>query len=110
MGKHGAKESETIIIYDDVDIPLGTLRIRKDGSAGTHNGMRDIILKAGYTPRLRIGIRKADLTIPLQSYVLGKISKEDKTILSQAIQRAAKAIQDYISHRDFDKLMQEYST
>ena len=65
-----------VVIYDDIDIPSGTVRIRKKGSAGTHNGMRSIIydLKSDQFPRIRIGIgnnRKGDL----RDFVIGGFSK-----------------------------------
>lgn len=108
MGKYGAKEDDVIVMYDDVDLPLGTLRIRKDGSAGTHNGMRDIILKAGYLPRIRIGI-SADGAGPLRDYVLSKVKGESLKLLSLAAERAAEAAEEYIYARDLDKLMRKYN-
>ncbi|MDR2046633.1 MAG: aminoacyl-tRNA hydrolase [Clostridiales bacterium] len=108
IGKYGAKESEVMIVYDDADIPLGTLRIRRDGSAGTHNGMRDVILKAGYVPRIRIGIKK-DTEKPLRDYVLGGLGADDMKILTESAERAAKAVGDYIYNRDFERIMREYN-
>ncbi|MDR3264205.1 MAG: aminoacyl-tRNA hydrolase [Clostridiales bacterium] len=108
MGKYGAEESQIVAVYDDVDIPLGTIRIRKDGSAGTHNGMRDIILKAGYVPRIRIGIKK-ESAVPLRDFVLSRVSDADIKILSESTDRAADALKDYIINRDFEKIMREYN-
>jgi PTH1 family peptidyl-tRNA hydrolase len=117
IGKYGAKENEAVIIYDDVDIPLGTLRLRPDGSAGTHNGMRDVLSKAGNLPRIRIGIKKdASSPVgikkevpPLRDYVLSRIGDADMEIFATSTQRAADALKKYIYDRDFTKLMQEYS-
>ncbi|MDR1940370.1 MAG: aminoacyl-tRNA hydrolase [Clostridiales bacterium] len=108
MGKYGAKESDVIVVYDDADIPLGTLRIRKDGSAGTHNGMRDIVLKAGYTPRLRIGIRKPS-DVPLRDYVLSRVGDGDFKTLLDAAKRAAEALEEYIYDRNIEKIMAKYN-
>ncbi|MDR1906319.1 MAG: aminoacyl-tRNA hydrolase [Clostridiales bacterium] len=108
MGKYGAKPSEVLVIYDDADIPLGTLRFRLDGSAGTHNGMRDIILKAGNIPRLRVGIKK-DTEAPLRDFVLSRISDGDYKTLSESVKRAAKAVAEYSVHGDFEKTMREYN-
>ncbi|MDR2091104.1 MAG: aminoacyl-tRNA hydrolase [Clostridiales bacterium] len=107
-GKYGAKENEILTVYDDADIPLGTIRIRADGSAGTHNGMRDVILKAGYVPRIRIGIKK-DTSVPLRDYVLGRVGGEDMKLLTDAARRAAEAVKEYIYARDFAKIMRGYS-
>ena len=80
------------VIYDDIDIPTGSVRIRKSGSAGTHNGMRDIIYNladSGF-PRIRIGIgseRRGDLA----DYVTGGFTKEEVPLLEDAVTRAAAA-------------------
>jgi PTH1 family peptidyl-tRNA hydrolase len=108
VGKYGAKESEVVIIYDDVDIPLGTIRLRPDGSAGTHNGMRDVISKAGNFPRVRIGIKK-ETSANLRDYVLSRIGDADMEIFASSTQRAAEAVKKYVYDRDFSKIMQEYS-
>lgn len=74
------ENEDIIVIYDDVDIKLGTFRYRENGSAGTHNGMRNIlsILKTQELKRFRIGIEnREDKNIPLMDYVLGKFSKEE---------------------------------
>lgn len=69
------------ILYDDVDLPFGKIRYRESGSAGTHNGMRNIIALVGSEniKRVRVGIetRTQDTPIPLFDYVLGKFSKEE---------------------------------
>lgn len=68
------------IIYDDVDLPFGKIRYRESGSAGTHNGMRNIIALVGHESikRLRVGIEARDDAhlVPLYDYVLGKFTKE----------------------------------
>ena len=70
--------TDIIVIYDDVDIDLGKLRIRKNGSAGTHNGMKSIIyeLKSDNFPRVRLGINK-EKRGDLKRVVLKKFSKEE---------------------------------
>lgn len=67
------ENSELIVIYDDIDIPVGTLRIREGGSSGTHNGMRSIIYQLGFDdfPRVRVGIGRPDGQQNLVSHVLG---------------------------------------
>lgn len=81
-----------LVIYDDIDIPLGTIRIRPSGSAGTHNGMRSVISSLGSDdfPRIRIGMgqeRKGDLV----DFVIGKISAEEEGALRTSVDNAAEA-------------------
>ncbi len=85
---------DLIVVYDDVDLPLGTLRYREKGSAGTHNGMKSIVqcLATLDFPRLRVGIESRGVTapeqMPLDVFVLAPFLKEEeeglKTTLSEA--------------------------
>ena len=79
MSKYKIEPQNLIVIYDDYDIPKGKVRIRKSGSAGTHNGMRSIIGETGLKDfaRIRIGIRDEEVNIPIINYVLSEIRKED---------------------------------
>lgn len=99
---------DLIVIYDDIDLPAGTVRIRKKGSAGTHNGMRNIVQHLGQDfPRIRMGIgneRKGDLV----DFVLGGFSKEDKEILEPAVERAARAVECYVDE-GIEKAMNKYN-
>ena len=74
---------DILIVVDDIDLPKGTIRYREKGSAGTHNGMRDIIAKVGETPRLRIGIGKPD-NMELKDYVLSNIDSMSKEIFDKS--------------------------
>lgn len=71
---YDAPTEDLIVVYDDIDLPFGTVRIRERGSAGTHNGMRSIVdyLHSQNFIRVRLGIGKPDVPTPLVSYVLGK--------------------------------------
>lgn len=82
-----------IVIYDDVDIPVGTIRIRPKGSSGTHNGMRSVIyqLRSDEFPRIRIGIGKAPEEWNLADYVLSRFSAEEAVDVTRSIERAADA-------------------
>ncbi len=98
-----------IVIYDDIDIPEGTLRIRAGGSAGTHNGMRNIIYLLGEDgfPRIRVGIggeRRADLV----DYVIGKVTEKEADALWDALNKAAEAAADIVIN-DVAHAMQEYN-
>ena len=97
------------VIYDDIDIRTGTIRIRKSGSAGTHNGMRNIIynLADDGFPRIRIGIgseRRGDLA----DFVTGGFAKEEVPLFEDAVMRAAKAALAIVSD-GIDKAMNEYN-
>jgi len=83
-----------IVIYDDTDLPVGTVRIRSHGSAGTHNGMKSVIyqLESDEFPRIRIGIGKAPEGWDLADYVLGEFTEEDFVPVKESIERAAAAV------------------
>ena len=82
-----------IVLYDDIELPVGSLRIRDKGSAGTHNGMRSIIGSLGSEnfPRVRIGVG-GNLGDDLKKHVLGKPSKDDQVQLASAFSDAATAV------------------
>src|SRR3954471_16473057 len=82
---------ELIIVYDDIDLPLGKLRIRPNGSSGTHNGMRSILAELGTEsfPRLRVGIGSPETR--LRDYVLDEFTTEEQPIVDRAIGRAVDA-------------------
>ena len=98
-----------IVIYDDIDIDKGTVRIRSKGSAGTHNGMRSIIKLVGSDkfPRVRIGIGK-DSRIPLVDYVIGGFRKEEVKIMEEAVSQAVAGAEAIITE-GIDKAMSKYN-
>ena len=98
-----------LVIFDDIDLPAGQLRIRKKGSAGTHNGMRSIIyqIQTDLFPRVRIGIG-GDRKIGLIAHVIGGFKKEEKAVMEDAVTRAAKAV-GLILLEGIEKAMSEYN-
>ncbi|MCQ2555292.1 MAG: aminoacyl-tRNA hydrolase [Clostridia bacterium] len=86
-----------LVIYDDIDIATGTFRIRKKGSAGTHNGMRNIIylLNDDGFPRIRIGIGSA-LKGDLINFVVGNVTKDESELLYPAVIKSCEAIECYL--------------
>ncbi|MDE7454850.1 MAG: aminoacyl-tRNA hydrolase [Clostridia bacterium] len=108
--KYKIEKGNLIVVYDDVDIPLGNLRIRKDGSAGTHNGMRNIVQLLGTTnfPRIRIGIGK-DTPMKLMDYVLSQVSETDHETLDTAIDHASQALTEFANGIDLDRIMQKHN-
>lgn len=87
-------QSEFLVIYDDVSLPPGQLRIRKKGSAGGHNGMKNIILHLGTQEfvRVRVGVGEKPAGYDLADYVLGHFSKEEEKQMEEAFERAADAV------------------
>jgi peptidyl-tRNA hydrolase, PTH1 family len=85
---------DLLVIYDDVDLPLGKIRLRPHGSAGGHNGMKSIIERLGTQdfPRLRIGIGKDPGAAELTGHVLGKFRPDERPVVDDAIDRAAEAV------------------
>lgn len=100
--------SNLIVIYDDIDIPLGSLRIRPSGSAGTHNGMKSIVDSIGSEfPRIRIGIGRNE-EMDLADFVLQKFSRNEKDIVTPIIERAAEAAVEIIEN-GIDSAMQKFN-
>ena len=86
-------DDHIIVVYDDADIPVGTLRLREKGSAGTHNGMKSIVYQLGFDdfPRVRVGIGGAQHG--MIGHVLGPFSDEEKPLVKQALADAATALE-----------------
>ncbi len=84
-----------LVIYDDMDLPVGRLRMRLSGSAGGHNGMKSIIahLSGQDFPRLRIGIGKSDGKKETVSHVLGKFAPEESKVIEEVLYVSVKAIE-----------------
>ncbi len=85
-----------IVIYDDISLPTGVLRIRLKGSAGGHNGIKSIIAQLGTDvfPRLKLGVgERKDPEEDLKDHVLGRLSKEELAVLRETMDRAASAVE-----------------
>lgn len=95
-----------IVIYDDIDIDFGTIRIRKKGSAGSHNGMKSIIyqIQDDKFPRIKVAIGKKPEKRDLANFVLSGFSKEEVNILEDEIRLASEGI-EIILKEDIDKAM-----
>ncbi|MDH7602049.1 MAG: aminoacyl-tRNA hydrolase [Armatimonadota bacterium] len=89
--EYGLQPSDIIVVYDDIDLPLGRLRIRAKGSSGGHKGVESIIQCLGSSefPRIRIGIGRAGDAI---DHVLSRFTRQEKTIIEPVIERAADAL------------------
>jgi len=82
------------VVYDDISIDLGSLRIRKKGSAGGHNGIKSIInhLSSMEFPRIKIGVGEKPVHMDLADYVLSNFKKSEKEIIEQSIEKSADAV------------------
>ena len=89
------KESleNVIVVFDDIDLEIGKIRIKEKGSAGTHNGMKSIVNHLGTEnfKRIKVGIGKPKESIDLIGHVLGKFSNEEFKILESSINNAVEA-------------------
>ncbi|MGC8867306.1 MAG: aminoacyl-tRNA hydrolase [Elusimicrobiales bacterium] len=101
---------DIVVIYDDVDIPVGWVRVRKKGSAGNHNGMRDIINSFGTLniSRIRIGIGPKPAGISLKDYVLGRITDDEMKRLLESFEKISGFLADMIS-KGIDYVISRYS-
>lgn len=108
MGKYKETADGIIVIYDDIDIAIGTIRARNGGSAGTHNGMRNIVeCLNGNTAfkRIRIGTGFDHGNVPLYNVVLSKVKGENKTLVDASTDFVANGLLSFLKDGDFDKLM-----
>lgn len=88
-----------LVISDDVDLPLGRLRLRTSGSAGGHNGLKSVIQHLGGSqfPRLKVGVGgKPHPDYDMADWVLGRLQGEDKKVMDQAVKRAADAVECFL--------------
>ena len=100
-----------LVIYDDLDLPIGSLRIRPSGSAGTHNGMRNIVKELGTTdfPRIRVGTKPLSTELSVIDYVLSDIRREDEEAFKGSIGKAVLAAEGFLRGESVEKLMCAYN-
>lgn len=102
--------TELVVISDDVSLDVGQLRIRKKGSAGGHNGLKNIIAHLGHDTfvRVRVGVGEKPKDWDLADYVLGHFSSEERKRMDDSVSRAADGIRMILS-RDADAAMNEFN-
>lgn len=103
-------EEELIVIYDDINLAPGKLRIRPKGSAGGHNGIKNIIAHLGTQifPRIRVGVGEKPKGWDLADYVLGRFSKEEEPVIREALDKTTKACCEIITG-DVTSAMNKYN-
>lgn len=103
-------EDDLLVIYDDLDLPFGALRLRARGSAGTHNGMRSIVSLLGTQafPRLRVGIDRVPPNWDAASYVLGRFTRDEDARLPAIYEQVADTV-ELIVREGFTVAMNRYN-
>lgn len=104
------EETELLVIYDDISLDVGQLRIRKKGSAGGHNGIKNIIAHLGTNvfQRIKVGVGEKPKHYDLADYVLGHFSKEDRELMKEGYQNAIQAI-ELILQDEIDAAMNQFN-
>jgi len=112
IGKYKIPYENLIVIYDDYDLKKGSLRIRAEGSAGTHNGMRNVIseLQESKFSRIKVGIKDDFVNIPIINYVLSDYKKEDSELFATVTQNAAKAAITIATGGGIEYAMQKFNS
>lgn len=103
--------SDILVISDDLDSRLGRVRLRANGSAGGHNGLKSIshLIKTEEFKRIKIGIDRSDV-ISVVDWVLKKFTEDELSIISSSLDIASDAIYDFINEIDFVKISSKYSS
>lgn len=101
---------DVLIIYDDLDLPAGKMKLRMQGGAGGHNGIKSIIQHLGTQQfkRIKMGIGRP-VNEDVVSYVLGTFSKEEQETLQEMLPKAADACVSFVEEEDFSKVMNNYN-
>ena len=104
------KPEDMLIVFDDLALDVGKIRLRKAGTAGSHNGMTSVIEQLGTRDikRLRVGIGSVPLNQSGADYVLSKFKAEEQPLVQLSVQKAVEAIVHYLKH-DFDHAMNYFN-
>lgn len=101
---------DILVLYDDLDIPLGHLRLRQKGSGGGHNGIKSINQHLGTEKykRIRMGIDRPEPGVPVVNYVLGKFPKADAAVLKKVTEKTGEACTEFLT-KDFQDVMTKFN-
>ena len=110
LTRFSAQPSDLLVVYDDLALPVGKIRLRPSGSDGGHNGIRSIIaaLKTLDFPRLRVGIGATPQTESQVSYVLNRFSDQEAPLISEAVERVVQAT-DCLLEENIDLAMSRFN-
>lgn len=111
MDFYKSRIEDMIVVYDDLDTPLGQIRLRHQGSPGGHNGMKSIIQHTGTQVfnRVRIGISRPAPGSNIVDYVLSPFCKQEASLLKEALDKTCDAL-DFAVHNPFDKSMAKFNS
>jgi len=110
LDRYRLDPADMLVVFDEADLPLGTLRVRLSGGPGTHNGMRSIVNAVGEGfPRIRVGVAPAELReVPdLAEYVLSPFEEFERAVAERAMDRAAEAAE--VALRDVQRAMNQFN-
>lgn len=103
-------KNDMVVVFDDMDLPLGKLRIKINGSSGGHNGIKSIISHLGSDfYRLKFGIGRAKEKNENINFVLGRFSKEDEETIEPSVKSGIMALHDMVLGLQKEKIMQKYN-
>lgn len=108
---YGLDVEDLVVIYDDLDMEVGKIRLRAKGSAGGHNGIKSIINHIGTQTfnRIKIGIGRPKHGMSVVHHVLGKFDQDDYATILLAIDKSEEALRFYLKDGQFEKTMQQYN-
>ncbi len=112
MGNYKQEIEDVVVIVDDIDLPLGVVRIRKSGGAGTHNGLRNIIAETGAKEfiRIRVGVGgKPHEKMDLADWVLSKFNKDEMKSMDIAFDNASDACVEMVEGKSIDLVMGKFN-
>lgn len=97
---YNIEPKDIIVIYDDIDIGKGKIKLRKKGGPGSHNGMKSVVQELGTTefPRVRVGIGQPEFKNDMINYVIGKVPEEEQQILAEGVKKASEAVEEIIKN------------
>lgn len=104
-------KEDVLVVFDDFDLPLGSMRVRPKGSAGTHNGMKSVIGECGELgiPRMRLGVGPKPSEMPTKQFVLSRFRDEELEVVGQVIEQASTSIKTWIGE-GLERMMNRHNT
>ena len=108
---YGLEVEDLLVIYDDLDMEVGKIRLRAKGSAGGHNGIKSIIAETGTQEfdRIKIGIGRPQKGMTVVNHVLGKFSEDDYATILLTLDKVETALNHYLKTNDFEDTMRRYN-
>ncbi|HZH94115.1 MAG TPA: aminoacyl-tRNA hydrolase [Tissierellaceae bacterium] len=110
MDFYKLEPEKLLVVVDDIDIDFATIKLKKKGSAGSHNGLKSIIylIQKDNFPRLKVGIGKKPPYYDLADFVLSKFSSDERKLMDRAIEKASEAAEEFV-RSGVDKAMNEFN-